>query len=147
MFAKSSSSSVDEYLAAVPENRKETVNFLHRFIQESAPKLKAHFAANMLGYGSFEYLDKRIKQYKPWPIVALANQKNYISVYVCAIEGDQYLAEKNASKLGKVSVGKSCIRFKKLEDLNLEVLKQVLQQAEKSPGLIEAKTKVGNSKL
>lgn len=36
--------------------------------------------------------------------------------------------------LGKVSVGKSCIRFKKIEDVNLETLKEVLRTAEKDPG-------------
>lgn len=38
------------------------------------------------------------------PIISLANQKNYISLYVCSIENSEYLAEKNKSKLGKVSV-------------------------------------------
>jgi hypothetical protein len=42
-------------------------------------------------------------------------------------------------KVGKVSVGKSCIRIKKLEDINLPILKQVLKQAEKSPGLVDLK--------
>jgi hypothetical protein len=36
-------------------------------------------------------------------------------------------------------VGKSCIRIKKLEDINLPILKQVLKQAEKSPGLVDFK--------
>jgi hypothetical protein len=38
--------------------------------------------------------------------------------------------------MGKVSVGKSCIRFKKLADLNLKVLDKVLKSAAKSPGLV-----------
>lgn len=61
-----------------------------------------------------------------WPIIALASQKNYISVYVCASDGKEYIAEKYKDKLGKVSVGKSCIRFKKLEDVDLNVLKEVV---------------------
>jgi hypothetical protein len=89
----------------------------------------------MLGYGNFKY-----KNYKgeviDWPTVALANQKNYISLYVCAVDNGQYIAEMYKDKLGKVSVGKSCIRFKKIEDLNLETLKKVIKLAEKSPGLI-----------
>jgi hypothetical protein len=70
--------------------------------------------------------------------VALASQKNYMSLYVCAVEDGEYLAEKYGNKLGKVSVGKSCIRFKKLEDLNLPALNKVLQKAAGLSGLIGA---------
>jgi len=134
MFKEVKAKTVKEYLAAVPKERKETIEFLHAFIQNAAPKLTAHFAYNMLGYGSFPY-----KNYKgdmiDWPTVSLANQKNYISVYVCAVENGSYIAEKNKSRLGKVSVGKSCIRFTKLENVHLDVLKEVIQKAAKNPGL------------
>jgi hypothetical protein len=139
MFAKNSATSVEEYIKNVPEDRKEAIKFLHQFIQKAAPKLKPHFAANMLGYGSFRYLDSK-KVPQEWPVVAMANQKNYISVYVCALEDGQYAAEKHAPKLGKVSVGRSCIRFKKIEDVDLEELKKVLKIAENSPGLAGATT-------
>ena len=92
----------------------------------------------MLGYGSFPYLNYK-KEMVDWPIIALANQKNYVSLYVCAVDHGQYIADKYKKELGKVSVGNSCIRFKKLEDINLPILKKVLQLAAKSPGLIGAK--------
>ena len=137
MFAKNEANSITEYLLKVPENRKKDIDFLHDFIQKTVPGLKPHFATNMIGYGSFKYLDSK-KQKRDWPIIALANQKNYISVYICAIDGDQYAAEKHAKELGKVSVGRSCIRFKKIEDVNLDALKTVLQTGEKNPGLVGA---------
>lgn len=135
MFKASEAKTVEDYLAAVPEERKEAIIFLHELIQKTAPSLKSHFAYNMLGYGSMKYLNSK-KEAIDWPIISLANQKNYISLYVCAVEGNEYIAEKNKDKLGKVSVGKSCIRIKKIEDLNLEALKEVLKSAEKSPGLV-----------
>jgi uncharacterized protein YdhG (YjbR/CyaY superfamily) len=135
MFAKGSATTIEEYIAGVPEERRELVEFLHDFIQKAAPKLKPHFAANMLGYGSFKYLDSK-KQPRDWPVIALANQKNYISIYVCAVEDGQYAAEKYAPKLGKVSVGRSCIRFKKLEDVDLDTLKKVIRVGEDSPGVV-----------
>lgn len=135
MFAKGKATSVDEYLSGVPDERKPIIDYLHDFIQASAPSLKPYLAYNMLGYGSFKYLDYN-KQERDWPVVALANQKNYVSIYVCAIDGKEYLAEKYKDKLGKVSIGKSCIRFKKLEDLNLDELKKIIQAAQKSPGLV-----------
>lgn len=135
MFKPVNAKSVSEYIDALPEERKTIILFLHNFIQKSAPSLKSHFAYNMLGYGFFRYKNYK-KEIIDWPIIALASQKNYVSIYVCALDNGEYLAEKNKSELGKVSVGKSCIRFKKLEDLNLGVLKQVIIDASKNPGLI-----------
>lgn len=134
MFKPVKAKTVVEYLASIPAERKELINFLHKFIQKAVPKLKAHFANNMLGYGSFPYRNYKHEPIE-WPIIALANQKNYVSIYVCSIEGGKYIAEKYKKDLGKVSVGRSCIRFKKLEDINLPVLKKILQKAAKFPGL------------
>lgn len=134
MFKAVKAKTVAEYLKAVPKERKEMIEFLHAFIQKSAPKLKPYFAYNMLGYGSFPYRNYKNEAIE-WPTVALANQKNYISLYVCVVHKGKYIAEKYKKELGNVSVGKSCIRFKKIEDVNLVTLRKVLQLAAKFPGL------------
>ncbi len=139
MFKAVKATSVQEYLDSVPSDRKEMVLFLHDFIQKAAPSLQPHFAYNMLGYGSFKYQNYK-KELIDWPVVSLAKQKNYVSIYVCAVENGEYIAEKNKARLGKVSVGKSCIRFNSLDKVNLSVLKEVIQAAEKSPGLLGANT-------
>jgi hypothetical protein len=92
MFAKNEATSVEEYLLMVPDDRKKDIYFLHDFIQKSVPKLKPYYASNMIGYGSFYYLDSK-KQKKDWPIISLANQKNYITIYVCAIIEDKVAVE------------------------------------------------------
>jgi len=137
MFKPTKAKSVKEYLEAVPPERRGAMEFLHALIQKTAPTLKAHFAYNMLGYGSFPYKNYK-KEDIEWPVISLANQKNYISLYVCAVENGKYIAETHKKELGKVSVGKSCIRFKNVSDLNLETLKKVIKAAEKSPGLAGA---------
>ena len=137
MFAKNEAKSVEEYLVMVPEDRKKDIDFLHDLIQKTVPGLKPYFASNMIGYGSFYYLDS-IKQKRDWPIIALANQKNYISIYVCALVEDKAALEKYKKELGKNSKGISCIRFKKIEEINLETLKIVLRLAEKNPGVAGA---------
>jgi hypothetical protein len=135
MFKASKAQTVEEYLALVPDERQEMFQFLHEFIQKTVPKHKTYFAHNMIGYGSFPYRNYK-KEIIEWPLIALASQKNYVSLYVCSIMDGGYLVEKYQKELGKVSVGKSCIRIKKLEDLNLDGLKKVLQLAAKSPGLV-----------
>lgn len=82
----------------------------------------------MLGYGPFHY--KHASGHEgDWFVVGLASQKNYVSRYICACDKNGYLAEKNKSRLGEVPVGRSCIRFKKLEDLNLKVAMGLVKKA------------------
>lgn len=134
MFKPTDAKTVDQYLAQVPLDRKELVQVLHELIQNIAPHLRPHFATNMLGYGSFPYRNYK-KEMIAWPVIGLANQKNYVSLYVCAIDQGMYVAEKFAKELGNVSVGKSCIRFKRFEDVHLPTLKKVIAFAAKHPGL------------
>jgi uncharacterized protein YdhG (YjbR/CyaY superfamily) len=137
MFKPVKAKTIKEYFAQLPPERREPMEFLHAFIQKISPKLKPNFLYNMPGYGSFKYKNHK-KEMLNWPTIALASQKNYISVYVCAVSDGEYIAEKHKHELGKVSVGKSCIRFKKLEDVNLKTLEKVLKLAAKSPGLVGA---------
>lgn len=135
MFKPVKAKSIKEYFDTLPNERREMMDFLHKFIQENAPSLKPNFIYNMPGYGTFKYKNYK-KEIIDWPIISLASQKKYISLYVCAVDNGEYLAEKYKDELGKVSVGKSCIRFKRLDELNLDVLKKVIKLAEKSPGLV-----------
>lgn len=128
MFKPVKATSIKEYMDALPPERKEPIEFLHAWIQKTAPTLKAHFAANMLGYGTFPYKNGE------WHTIGLASQKNYMSLYICCVQDGEYLAEKYKDELGNVTVGKSCITFKKIDDLNLETLKKVIKLAEKQPG-------------
>lgn len=134
MFKPTKATSVKEYFDLLPKERLEPMLFLDKLIKKNAPSLKPVFSYNMPGYGMFKYRNYK-NEVIDWPTIAIASQKNYISLYICAIEKNEYLAEKYKADLGKVSVGKSCIRFKKIEDLNVEGLKKVIKLAEKNPGL------------
>lgn len=136
MFKPAKAKTAKEYFDTLPEERKKPMMFLHKFIQKTAPKLKSNFLYNMPGYGTFKYKSSYQKEELDWPVIGLASQKNYISLYVCAIDKGGYIAEQYKAELGKVSVGKSCIRFKKIEDVNLKTLEKVIKLAAKSPGLV-----------
>ncbi len=140
MFKKVKATTIEEYMDSLPEDRREALEFIDALIRNTVPKLKPHFSYNMLGYGSMKYTNYK-KEIIDWPILSLASQKNYISLYVCAVKDGKYIAETHAKELGKVSVGKSCVRFKKIEDLNLVALKKVLRLAAASPGLLELTNK------
>ena len=142
MFKPTKANSIDEYFSMLVDERHEAFRILDKLIKETVPSCKPWFTYNMLGYGEFDYTNYKKEQIK-WPVIAMASQKNYMSIYVCALDNTaqtQYIAEKYAKELYKdgvkPNVGKSCIRFKKLEDLNMNILKKVLQEAEKHPGLV-----------
>jgi hypothetical protein len=137
MFAKNAATSIEEYLMQVPADRRKNIDFLHAFIQKAVPKLKPYYAANMIGYGSFYYLDSK-KQKRDWPIISLANQKDYITIYVCALK-DKAQAEEYRKDLGKLTKSITCIRFKNMEEIKLETLKAVLKLAEKNLGVAGAR--------
>ncbi|MDA1079625.1 MAG: DUF1801 domain-containing protein [bacterium] len=139
MFKPTKATSIEEYLDLLPPERKEPILFLHNFIQKHAPKLKSVFSYNMLGYGNFKYANYK-KEIIDWPTIALASQKNYISLYFCSVIDGEYIAETHKDVLGKVSVGKSCVRFKKLEDLNLKTVEKLIKLAAKAPGFGEKAT-------
>jgi len=65
-----------------------------------------------------------------WSLIALASQKNYISLYVYATKKGQYIAETYKDRLPKTSIGKSCIRFKNIENIDLKVIEKVLKEAD-----------------
>lgn len=135
MFKPTKATSVKEYIDTIENNlRKNDILFLHNFIQKISKNLKSHFSYNMIGYGSFKYKNYK-KEIINWPLIALASQKNYISIYICALEDGEYIAEKYKNDLGKVSTGKSCIRFKNIKDINLETLKILILKAVRNPGL------------
>lgn len=82
----------------------------------------------IIGYGRYSYTRPN-GQSVEWFVVGLAQQKNYISVYVSAVEGDEYLSEKYGAGLGKVKVGKSSISFKSLDDIDLAKLVALVAKA------------------
>lgn len=127
-------SSVEDYLSKTGDYEPQ-LHQLDELIQENAPNLKRDFlntkSTTMIAYGMMPY-ETRTPGITEWPLVALAAQKNYMALYICALnKNGEYTAENHKSELGKVSVGKSCIRFKKLEDLNLETVRKLLKDLDK----------------
>ena len=82
-----------------------------------------------LGYGLMPYRPRSARQTTTWPLIALAAQKRHLSLYVCAVVDGEYLAETRAERLGRVSCGKSCIRFTSLDRVDQEELTALLRDA------------------
>ena len=88
----------------------------------------------IIGYGKYRYRSASGRE-GDWFLIGLAAGKVQYSLHICVGGKDGYLVEKNAAKLGKVKTGRSCINFKKLEDLNLPAVIALMKQAEKTGGI------------
>lgn len=138
MFKPTLAKTPEEYLLAIEESRRTDVKTIHELILKIVPDLKPHIVSGMIGYGTYHYRYESGRE-GDWSLVLLASQKNYISVYVCAVVEGKYLAESYMDKLPKASIGKSCIRFKKLSDIDLDVLKEIIVKANKLGGMGQVK--------
>ena len=86
----------------------------------------------MLGYGEYHYRYASGREGEA-SIVALASHKRYISLYVQCTADGRYLAESYADDLPRASIGKSCIRFKRLADVDVDVVRDLLAEARELP--------------
>lgn len=125
-------SNVDEYFAKTGDY-ESALRQLDEVIQTSAPHLERALFGNMgngvaVGYGLMPYQSKSMKEPGEWPLIGLAAQKNYMALYICSVIDGKYIAEIYEKELGKVNIGRSCIRFKQLDDLNLDVVRKILAE-------------------
>jgi Domain of unknown function (DU1801) len=131
--------SVDEFLAGLPADRRDTMTILHKAIRKAVPKLASAIMSGMgpspiIGYGKYRYRSASGRE-GDWFLIGLVAGKSYYSLHICVGGKDGYLVEQNAAKLGKVKTGRSCINFKKLEDLKVDVAMRLVKQAEKTGGI------------
>jgi Domain of unknown function (DU1801) len=133
-MASSDAATPEEYIEELEGERREDVVALDGLIREHAPKLERHMQSGMLGYGRYRYRYASGKEGE-WFVIGLASQKRYISLYVCAADDQGYLAERYADRLPKADIGKSCVRFKRLEDVDADVVADMVDEAAKLGGM------------
>jgi hypothetical protein len=130
-MATSNAASVEEYLAALPPERREVVSKVRDLVRRNLPKgYNETMSSGMISYGL--PLSRYPNTYNRQPLgyVALAAQKNYYALYLMGPYMDpkqgKQLADafKNAGKT--MDMGKSCLRFKKLDDLPLDAVGRII---------------------
>jgi len=73
--------------------------------------------------------ENRSGQSVEWFVVGLAEQRNYISIYVNATKGGKYLLEDYESRLGKAKIGRASVSIKSIADVDLDVLMDLVEEA------------------
>jgi hypothetical protein len=126
MLKPAAAKTPEDYIEQIDEPRRSDIHALHTMIAKAVPKLAPSIQSGMIGYGTYHYKYASGRE-GDCAIISLASQKNYISVYIGATENGEYVAEKHKAELPKASIGKSCIRFKKLTDIDLKVLEKLVK--------------------
>lgn len=129
--------SVGDHLASLPDDVRDDIVLLDSQIVASMPlasrvlfegKFWGGSDQKIIGYGEFRYTNSSGKAVV-WFMVGLAAQKNYISMYVNALDDDGYLLAKYKDSLGKVKTGSASISFKTVDDVDLGVLMELVDVA------------------
>ena len=121
----------EEYIAELDEPRKSDVAALHALIRKTAPRLAPFIQSGMLAYGPFHCRYESGREID-WFKIGVASNAAYISLYACAADDRGYVAERYKGELPRAKIGKSCVRFKKLADVDQDSLKKLIREAEKT---------------
>ncbi|MCZ2847157.1 DUF1801 domain-containing protein [Modestobacter sp. VKM Ac-2978] len=118
---------------AAAGTREADLRATDALVQAAAPGIDRQLVpmgrGQVLGYGLMPYRPRSATEATMWPLIALAAQKRHLSLYVSAVVEGAYLAESRAAQLGKVSCGKSCIRFTSLDRVDTVALDQLIRDA------------------
>ncbi|MCB9850978.1 MAG: DUF1801 domain-containing protein [Phycisphaerales bacterium] len=133
---QSKASTVDQYLAELPPDRREAISTVRDVIRKNLPKgYEEGMTYGMIGY----YVPHSIypdgyhcDPKQPLPFASLASQKNHMAIYLMCCYGhpetEAWFREAWAKTGKKLDMGKSCVRFKKLDDIPLSVIGQVIKR-------------------
>jgi hypothetical protein len=135
---QSKATTVAEYLAGLPADRRSLIETVHQFFcKHLDPDFEARISYGMIGYAvphriypAGYHCDPK----QPLPFAGLAAQKNHCSLYLMSAyanddnEGGRWFREAWTKAGKKLDMGKCCIRFKRLDDLALDVLATALKK-------------------
>ncbi|HXV74988.1 MAG TPA: DUF1801 domain-containing protein [Candidatus Polarisedimenticolaceae bacterium] len=133
---QSKATTVAQYLAELPADRRAALSAVRKVILANLDRdFEEGMQYGMIGY----YVPHRVfpagyhcDPRQPVPFAALASQKNHMSLYLMAAYGeglDEAWLRKAWAETGKkLDMGKCCIRFKKVEDLALDVVAEAIRR-------------------
>lgn len=129
--------SIPGFIKSLPEEKQGDIKKLDQIISKHKGKHKKVMwegkfwggsDQKIIGYGEQTYTRSDQKEVI-WFVVGLALQKNYISVFVSAVEDGKYLTEQYKGTLGKAKVGKSSVSFSSVDDIDLEVFEEMIKKS------------------
>lgn len=130
-------STVSEYIQALPEERQVVIKKLQSLFKKNLPKgFEEQMSYGMIGYvvphkiyPDGYHCDPKL----PLPFISMASQKNFIALYHMGVYAvpelhDWFIAEYPKHCKSKLDMGKSCIRFKKMEDIPYDLIAELAKK-------------------
>lgn len=130
-------STVSEYVNALPEERRVVIQKLQSLMKKNLPKgFEEQLSYGMIGYvvphkiyPDGYHCDPKL----PLPFISMASQKNFIALYHMGIYAvpqllNWFVEEYPKHCKSKLDMGKSCIRFKKMEDIPYDLLAELMKK-------------------
>lgn len=121
----------EQYIEQLPEDRKKAIQKLRKVIIKNLPKgFKEGIGYGMIGYvvpHSIYPKGYHCNPKLPLPLMSIASQKNFIALYHMGIYADKklmdwFISEYKKFSQKKADMGKSCLRFKKAEEIPYELI-------------------------
>lgn len=131
---KSDAGTVAEYLAELPEDRREAISKVRAVIRKHLPKgYEETMQYGMISWVvPWKWLPKTYNG-QPLALASLGNQQRYMTLYLNNVYGDpemyEWFTETFRATGRNLDMGKSCVRFRKLEDLPLEVIGEAIERS------------------
>ena len=121
---KRTTASVKAFLDAVPdERRRRDAAVVNRMLQRITGRRPAMWGPSIVGFGTHDWVTADGRS-TPWPVAGFSPRKAALVVYLMtAFPGRNALL----AKLGKHTIGKSCLYIKRLEDVDLKTLEALVQ--------------------
>lgn len=131
---QSKAKTVAEYLKELPEDRRNAISKIRAVIRKNLPKgYEEQMIYGMIGYvvpHKVYPAGYHVNPETPVPFASLASQKNYIALYLMTLyqKGgiEEWFRERFRAAGRKLDMGKSCVRFKKLEDVPLDIIGEAI---------------------
>lgn len=135
-MVQSKASDVSQYLKELPADRREAIAAIRQVVLDNIdPDIDEIMSYGMIGYhvSLRAYPDGyHCDPTMPLPYVSLASQKNHMAIYMMGLymdaEDTAWFADAWRATGKKLDMGKSCVRFKKLDDVPLAVLAEAIRR-------------------
>ena len=130
-MVSSTAATPDEYIASLPPDRREAIATIRDVVRRNLPDgFEEGMSFGMIAW--YVPLERFPDTYngQPLGLAGLASQKQYISLYLISVYGDPQLADwfrlRYAASGKPLTMGKSCLRFRRLEDVPLDVIGETI---------------------
>lgn len=122
---KKNKGSVIDFINTIEDDQKrKDAKELLKIFKEATGKSPVMWGSSIIGYGQYHYKSERSRQEGDWPLTGFSPRKTSLTLYI--MSGVKQYAQE-LKNLGKHKTGVSCLYIKRLDDIDLDLLKKIIR--------------------